>query len=167
MSALNLKFSNSWVYARPGGGRIKLPDDVIASIHDYVQNDRHKPEAGGVMMGRYIIESRDIVIDKISFPMPGDRATRITFYRKKKAHQLIIDREWEASNHTCTYLGEWHTHPQPLPSPSCIDEFNWKRKLKNDVVDSDSLFFLIVGTSDMRIWEGHKSSRTISMLKLI
>jgi integrative and conjugative element protein (TIGR02256 family) len=165
--AMNLKFCNSWVYARPNGGRIKLPSEVIASIHDYVQNERHKPEAGGVMLGRYIIDSIDIVIDKISFPMPGDRATRTTFFRKKRAHQLIINREWEFSSHTCTYLGEWHTHPEPYPSPSCIDNINWKRKLKNDVVDSDSLFFLIVGTSDMRMWEGHIFSRTISLLKSI
>jgi integrative and conjugative element protein (TIGR02256 family) len=164
---MNLKLSDSLIYARPNGGRIKLPSEVIEPIHDYVQNDRRKPEAGGVMLGRYIIESKDIVIDKISFPMPGDRATRNTFFRKKRAHQQIIDREWAASNHTCTYLGEWHTHPEPHPSPSCIDEFNWKRKLKKDIVDSDCLFFLIVGTSKMRMWEGHRYSRTISMLKLM
>lgn len=164
---MNLKLSDNLVYARPNGGRIKLPAEVIASIHSYVQNDRHKPEGGGVMLGRYIIDSRDAVIDKISFPMPGDRATRTTFFRKKRAHQQIIDREWEASNHTCTYMGEWHTHPEPFPSPSCLDEFNWKRKLKEDIFDSDSLFFLIIGTSEMRMWEGHKSSRTISMLKLL
>lgn len=119
------------------------------------------------MLGRYIIDSQDVVIDKISFPMPGDRATRITFFRKKKAHQEIIDREWDASRHTCTYLGEWHTHPESYPSPSSIDDTNWKRKLKDDIVNSDSLIFLIVGTSEMRIWEGHRRLRTISLLKLL
>lgn len=119
------------------------------------------------MLGRYIIDSQDVVIDKVSFPMPGDRATRTTFFRKKKAHQQIIDREWEASSHTCTYLGEWHTHPEPYPSPSSIDDTTWKRKLKDDIVDSDSLFFLIVGTSEMRMWEGYRRSRTISLLKLL
>ncbi|ABQ26396.1 hypothetical protein Gura_2211 [Geotalea uraniireducens Rf4] len=164
---MNLKLCDNLVYARPNGGRIKLPVEVIASIHGYIQNDRHKPEGGGVMLGRYIIDSQDVVIDKISFPMPGDRATRTTFFRKKRAHQQVIDRAWEASNHTCTYLGEWHTHPEPHPSPSSIDDTNWKRKLKNDIVDSDSLFFLIVGTSEMRMWEGHRRSRTITMLKLL
>lgn len=165
--AMNLKLSNNLVYVRPNGGRIKLPVDLITSIHVYIQDDRKKPEAGGVMMGRHIIDSQDVVIDKITFPMPGDRATRTTFFRKKRAHQMIIDREWDASNHTCTYLGEWHTHPESHPSPSCIDRYNWKRKLKNDIIDSDSLFFLIVGTSELRIWEGHKTSRTISVLKLL
>lgn len=163
---MNLKLSDNLVYVRPNGGRIKLPAELIGSINVYVQNDRYKPESGGVLLGRYIVNSLDVVVDTISFPLPGDRATRTTFFRKKRAHQLIIDMEWEASNHTCTYLGEWHTHPEPYPSPSCIDEFNWKRKLKNDIVDSDSFFFLIVGTSEMRMWEGHKSSRMISILKL-
>ena len=164
---MNLTLSHDLVYARPNCGRIKLPAEVIASIHGYVQNDCHKPEGGGVMLGRYIIDSQDVVIDKISFPMPGDRATRSTFFRKKKAHQQIIEREWEDSNHTCTYLGEWHTHPEQCPSPSCIDEFNWKRKLKRDVFDSDFLFFLIAGTSELRMWEGHRRLKTVSMLKLL
>ena len=159
--------SDNLVYVRPNGGRIKLPVEVIMSIRGFVQNDRHKPEGGGVMLGRYIIGSQDVVIDKISFPMPGDKATRTTFFRKKRAHQQIIDKEWEDSNHTCTYLGEWHTHPERCPTPSCIDEFNWKKKLKKDVFDSDHLFFLIVGTSEMRMWEGHRPSKTISMLKLL
>jgi integrative and conjugative element protein (TIGR02256 family) len=164
---MNLKLSDNLVYARLNGGRIKLPAEVIASINGYIQNDKRKPEAGGVMLGRYIIMSQDIVIDKVSFPMPGDRATRTTFFRKKRAHQQIIDKEWGASNHTCTYLGEWHTHPESHPSPSCIDEFSWKMKLKKDIFDSDYLFFLIVGISEMRMWEGHRPSKTISMLKLL
>lgn len=167
LSAMNPELIGNLVYARPNGGRIKLPVEIIASIHGYVQDDRHKPEAGGVILGRYIIESKDIVIDKISFPMPGDRASRCTFFRKKRAHQEIINSAWEGSGHTCTYLGEWHTHPEQHPSPSCIDEFNWKRKLKKDLFDSDSLFFLIVGISDMRMWEGHRPSKTISLLKLL
>ena len=164
---MNKKMSNNLIYARPNGGRIKLPAEAIASIHAFIQNDRHKPEGGGVMMGRYIIDTQDVVIDTISFPMSGDRATRTTFFRSKKAHQQIIDMEWEASDHTCTYLGEWHTHPERCPSPSCIDTFNWKRKLKSDVFHSDYLFFLIVGTFEMRMWEGHRPSRTITMLKLL
>lgn len=167
VSVKTITLNNDMVFARPNGGRIKLPFEVIASIHCYVQNDYHKPECGGVMLGRHIIDSQDIVIDKISFPMPGDRATRTTFFRKKKAHQEIIDREWDASCHTCTYLGEWHTHPEPYPSPSFIDNINWKRKLKDDIVDSDSLIFLIVGTSEMRMWEGYRRSRTMSLLPLL
>jgi integrative and conjugative element protein (TIGR02256 family) len=167
MPAKGLKLWENLVFVRPNGGRIKLPAEVIASIVAYVQNDGQKPEGGGVILGRYILDTQDVVIDKISFPMPGDKATRTSFLRKKKSHQQVIDREWEFSNHTCTYLGEWHTHPEPYPSPSCIDNINWKRKLKRDVVDSDSLFFLIVGTAEMRMWEGHRASKTLSLLKLL
>jgi len=167
MYAKGLRLSDNLVFARPNGGRIKLPAEVIATIVAYIQNDAQKPEGGGVILGRYILDTNDVVIDKISFPMPGDKATRTTFFRKKKSHQQVIDREWESSNQTCTYLGEWHTHPEPYPSPSCIDSINWKRKLKRDIVDSDSLFFLIVGTVEMRMWEGHRTSKALSMLNLL
>lgn len=164
---MKMKSSDSLVYTRGNGGRIKLPAEVINSIAGYVQSDGLRPESGGVMLGRYILDTEDVVIDRISFPMPGDKATRTTFFRKKAAHQVIIDREWETSNHTCTYLGEWHTHPERFPTPSCIDKFNWVKKLKKDVYDSDYLFFLIVGCSEMRMWEAHRTSRSISMLKLL
>jgi len=137
------------------------------SFRDCIQIDAHKPESGGVLLGRYILGTCDIVIDKVTFPMPGDKSTRTTFFRKKQTHQEVIDREWKVSDGTCTYLGEWHTHPERVPSPSCIDRYNWHRKLKKDIFDSDSLFFLIIGTEEIKLWEGSRKSMHLEMLKTI
>lgn len=153
------------VFERPGGGRVKLPCELIVKLRDYIQNDHWKPEAGGVLLGRHIIGTSDIVIDKISMPMPGDKASRTTFFRKRVSHQAIIDKEWQESQHTCTYLGEWHTHPEMVPSPSCVDTFNWRKKLKKDIFDSESLFFVIVGLSEIRMWEGNKKTNNLFLLK--
>jgi len=162
-----LSIDDNLIYAKATGGYIKVPSDIVVSLRKYSQNKPHKPEGGGVILGRYILDSLDVVVDKISVPMPGDRATRTTFFRKKHAHQAIIEHEWLVSRQTCTYLGEWHSHPEPIPHPSCIDIFDWKRKLKKDVFDSDSLFFLIVGTSEIQMWQGQKLSKTISLLTLV
>jgi len=161
---MNNLFS-SIVFARPNGGRIQLPADVILLFQDYIQFEHYKPEAGGVLLGRYIIGTSDVVIDKITFPMPGDKASRTTFFRKKQAHQAIIDKEWFESGGTSTYLGEWHTHPERVPSPSCIDRHTWKKKLKKDVFDSDCLFFLIIGTSEIKVWEGSQKLMKFDLLE--
>ena len=108
-------------------------------------------------MGRYLHGSNDIVIDAATEPMPGDRRTRYSFYRDKKRHQAALDAAWRASNGTCTYLGEWHTHPEAYPSPSGIDWKDWARRLREDSYFSE-LLFLIVGTEQIAAWAGRSAS---------
>lgn len=159
--------ANQIVYLRPSGGRVLIPEEVLSAISPYVQDSWDKPESGGVIMGRYIKDCEDIVVDKITLPMPGDKSGRFSFFRNKKSHQMVIDQEWEASNYTCTYLGGWHTHPEPVPTPSFVDKNDWKRKMKQDIFDSDCLFFMIIGTAEVRLWEGNKHKNSLAALNRI
>ena len=43
---------------------------------------------------------------------------------------------------TKSYLGEWHTHPEPNPRPSSLDITEWKKTAN---YNEDMLLFLIVG----------------------
>lgn len=52
-----------------------------------------------------------------------------------------------------TYLGEWHTHPEEIPTPSVIDRIGWAKKLLADSF-SEAIFFVILGTTTVRVWEG-------------
>jgi len=83
-------------------------------MRHYVQDVPTKPEAGGVLLGRHILETGDIIVDLITEPMPSDRQGRFRFFRARRPHQAAIDRAWRASGGTYTYLGEWHTHPEQL-----------------------------------------------------
>lgn len=76
-----------------------------------------KKEAGGVLMGKLYKDSADIIIDKLTLPSQKDTRSRFRFLRHFFSHQKRIDEEWEKSNKTCTYLGEWHTHPEDYPTP--------------------------------------------------
>ena len=62
-------------------GKIKLSNDAIQVIDGFKQRERNAPECGGVLLGRFIKSSKDVVIDKISTPMKGDVQTRYTFKR--------------------------------------------------------------------------------------
>ncbi len=111
------------------------------------------------MMGRYIATSNDVIVDAVTEPMPGDRRTRYSFYRAKRRHQAAIDAAWVASGHTCTYLGEWHTHPETHPTPSSIDTHDWNRRLLQDQY-CEELFFLIVGMQEVRLWAAKEITTT-------
>jgi len=96
-----------------------------------------------------------MVIDDVTTPMPGDRRSRFRFLRHHARHQGVLDRAWATSGGTCTLIGEWHTHPEPDPAPSLIDQLTWRRKLMADEF-SGHLVFLIVGTKSIRGWEGRR-----------
>jgi len=152
------------VFLLSNGKRLKIDEKPLESMLNYVQDTIEKHEAGGVILGRFIKESDNIVIDLNTVPMKGDIRTRTRFKRGKKKHQKIIDKIWEESEGTCNYIGEWHTHPEKDPSPSTTDIKSWIKILKNDVFLSKYLYFIIVGTESIGIWEGNSENLRIKKL---
>lgn len=145
-------------------GKFKISEEALDRMKKFIQDTEEKNEAGGVLLGRFIIDSKDIVIDEVTIPMIGDKCTRYSYIRNAKPHQRIIDSKWDKSNGTCNYLGEWHTHPENYPSPSGKDIDSWKKRMKEDVFSSRYLYFIILGIKEMRVWEGDR--RTLKIKKL-
>lgn len=152
------------VFKRPDRGKLKLTSAVVQQCLSFVQDDPSKDEAGGVLLGRRILNAPDIVVDQVTLPADKDRRSLFSFFRSQKPHQRVIEEVWHQSNRTCNYLGEWHTHPEPDPHPSCVDRRSWRRALKKTKFDGEELFFVIVGTSTIRVWEGERSTRKIVQL---
>ena len=151
------------VFCQPDGRRIKLTASVVAQLLRYAQHQLTDKEAGGVLIGRYLCDSDDIVVDEVTEPMPGDKRGRYFFHRAQKAHQHAIEQAWQASQGTRTYLGEWHTHPEAHPTRSGVDTGDWRRKLQQDQY-FERLFFVIVGTQEVRVWCGsRKQAKLISL----
>lgn len=143
------------MFARSSTGRIKFSASIMATLLDYRQSSPRDHEGGGVLLGRHIAETDDVVVDHVTVPQGGDRRTRYRFLRQREQHQELIDRAWRESKGTITYLGEWHTHPEAVPIPSMIDRMDWSRKLWADDF-SDALLFVIVGTEAIGVWEGRR-----------
>lgn len=151
------------LFRRPGGGRLQIGPDALAVILRYAQHEPGAPEAGGALLGRYILSTRDVVVDVVTEPMRADRRSRTRFYRHRRGHQAVIERAWAESGGTCAWLGEWHTHPEPVPTPSWVDRADWRRKLLVDRYD-EALFFVIAGTASVRAWEGRRARCIRSLL---
>jgi len=152
-------------FHRPHGGVVKLGEDALAGMLRFAQLSEAATEAGGVLIGRHIADSKDVVIDRVTVPMAGDRRTRTRFDRAHRRHQKALDEAWERSSGTSVYLGEWHTHPEPLPTPSNIDLNDWRKRLVNDRVEADFLLFLIVGQREIRMWEGSRVVLGVTRLR--
>ncbi len=147
-------------FARLTAGHFQIGPDALSTLLSYIQNGPGKREAAGVLLGRHILNSEDIVVDGATRPMPGDWRTRTQYRRARRRHQIEIDQAWKRSHGTCTYLGEWHTHAEPYPIPSKIDMQDWQRRLRVDKY-TEPIFFVIVGTSAICAWEGRRDGSFI------
>jgi len=136
------------------------PDTVFTgAVLDLLRSERQdspdKPESGGVLLGSLSSESCAVFIENLSRPMEPDRQSRFGFFRSHR-HNEVAASYWKKREETGTYLGLWHTHPEPIPTPSSTDRADWGKALKKDRYFSNCLFFLIVGTEALGIWVGSR-----------
>lgn len=131
--------------------RLIIVEQAIKQMQAFSQHRSGDREAGGVLLGRHLLDSRNVVVDEVSTPQSSDRRSRYGFFRSSK-HELLARQRWLEESSTSAYLGLWHTHPEPDPTPSGVDLRDWQKAVAGDTYEGDRLFFLIVGTDCIRIW---------------
>ncbi|MFA6411053.1 MAG: Mov34/MPN/PAD-1 family protein [Syntrophales bacterium] len=152
-------------FVRRDGSKIKLDSDPYAIMKGYRQIRLNDKEAGGILLGRMIENSNDVIIDEITVPGLLDKRNRFSFIRSKFV-QSIIFKKWRTSKHTKNYLGEWHTHPESQPSPSGTDLKDWANILRKGRFEQNYLIFIIVGQVMISAWEFHKDDSEPYLLHL-
>lgn len=131
--------------------RLIIVEHALEQMQAYAQHRWWNTEAGGVLLGRHLLDSLDVAVDEVTTPQCGDRRSRSGFFRSA-THERIVRRRWGEQLQTLAYLGLWHTHPEPDPSPSNADRRDWAQAVAGDTFEGDHLFFPIVGTDRIRIW---------------
>jgi len=151
-------------FRRHNGGIVEIVDSAATAIACYVQSDDRADEGGGMLLGRLIVNSNDVMVDEATIPCAHDRRSRFFFWRARKPAQERVTTAWRESGQTRIYLGDWHTHPEDDPTPSCKDLKNGRRILEQARFEQDFLLFLIAGLKTTRAWEYRKSgSKPVEM----
>ena len=73
------------------------------------------------------------------------KASKTGCVRNAKKANEIITMEYEKSNGTRVYLGEWHTHLEDYPSPSYVDINSIKNIIETENIPVEGVFLIIVG----------------------
>ena len=131
--------------------RLILVEEAIEQMLAFRQRAWWQSEAGGVLLGRHLLDTDDVVVDEVTTPQKSDRRSRFGFFRSEK-HSTIARSRWSEEASTLAYLGLWHTHPELDPTPSGVDRQDWKQALSKDTFQGDVLFFPIVGIERIRVW---------------
>ncbi|PKP11478.1 MAG: hypothetical protein CVU08_12195 [Bacteroidetes bacterium HGW-Bacteroidetes-3] len=129
---------------RIGNYEIHFTEDVLLLMSKFKQTKHKQHEAGGILLGQ--VKENCIYITRISFPSNHDKSSRYSFWRNKNNAQAIIDYEFHNSNNRTIYLGEWHTHPEELPTPSNTDRRMIKDQFSKNMLNEPFLLQYIQGT---------------------
>lgn len=136
--------------------RLIITEEAVAQMLAFAQRSWYQNEAGGVMLGRHLLESDDVVVDEVTTPQNKDKRSRFGFFRSTN-HNLVAQEKWKLSDETLAYLGLWHTHPEDDPTPSGVDRHDWEKAVEMHAFHGDRLFFPIVGRKHIRVWTKSKT----------
>lgn len=149
-----------------GGNARRLVFTPAASRTLYAERQvtATKSESGGQLFGRF--EDKCVTITAATTPSPTDQRSRFRFSRALSTEQAEIDQAFSTGDH---YLGDWHTHPESIPSPSLTDKRTATRLYRTSKSDLKNFLMVIVGTMDFPsgIYVALVNGRRIRPLKVI
>jgi len=129
---------------------VKIANEVLNKMLQFKQLTYEKPESGGILLG-YYIENSSFILTDITTPSSFDKSSRFNFTRAKRSAQKAINKYFRRSGGKKIYLGEWHSHPEDLPTPSILDCKSIKEQIKFNKLNSDIIFMIIIGIKGLSI----------------
>lgn len=122
-----------------------VAQSVKRILAGYRQFAPRQKESGGILLGYH--REGSIFISRVTVPTSFDRATRTSFIRDSRIAQIFVEYEFANSGGKITYVGEWHTHPEPHPLPSSRDLRMIEEQFAENDLQVDHLVLLIMGTA--------------------
>lgn len=142
-----MQFINSWA-TDDRKTLLHFSDASLGVFSHYVQRWEVDCEAGGLLLGS--VHGNHMLIEQATVPTTQDKRFRYMFERMPFGHKAISLARWTASQGTVRYLGEWHTHPEDYPNPSCLDRSEWNR-LAAKRCDKRPMLAVIVGRKSLHV----------------
>jgi integrative and conjugative element protein (TIGR02256 family) len=132
-------------------GKIEVPREVVTYLRRHCQKPR-TPETGGAL-GGYFRKGGTLVVSHVMPPSPRNKAGFAWLKRHRGDAQIFVNAVFADSGGAANYIGEWHTHPEPHPTPSGRDFKMMEDLLKRSKLEIGFLVGLIVGdTGEICLW---------------
>jgi integrative and conjugative element protein (TIGR02256 family) len=140
------------------GQRVVFSDQVLAHFSKHRQVRWWQREAGGQLFARFDLPNISIV--EATGPRPGDRRSRYGYRPDRSAERReIADRH----AHGVHFIGDWHTHPEDMPTPSGPDEESTRESFVQSGHSLNAFLLVIVGRlpppEGLALWIYNGSSR--------
>ncbi|WP_110300233.1 Mov34/MPN/PAD-1 family protein [Blastomonas natatoria] len=118
-----------------------LSSGVLQHFARYRQTRLWHREAGGQLFA--IIDGGRWTIVEATGPRRSDMRSRFGFRSSRTAEQAEITDRFAKGLH---YVGDWHTHPEAIPTPSGEDLGSMAEMIQTSDYQTTGLLMLIIGT---------------------
>ena len=122
--------------------QFEIKEEVVDMLKSYAQHEGN--ELCGVLTGIKVGDNT-FRICKVSPPCVRSHSRCGCQRDAELANQFLTD-DYEASEQTRTYIGEWHTHPEQNPHPSQTDYASIIKSFASAQLSVPLLIMIIVGT---------------------
>jgi integrative and conjugative element protein (TIGR02256 family) len=124
------------------GQVLSLDQNVLDHFLKWRQLNPKTPEAGGQLFG--VVQGQCIQIKQATGPRCSDRRGRFSFIADRLAERREISALHKSGLH---YFGDWHTHPQSIPTPSGTDISSMADLFARSKHELNAFLMVIVGTA--------------------
>jgi integrative and conjugative element protein (TIGR02256 family) len=109
--------SEPWVFTSPAvEWELWLAPEVLRHFAKQRQTGRHAPEVGGQLFASF--EKFRVRVTLATGPRKPDLRGRFSFQPDRSLENAEIKKRFAGGLH---FIGDWHTHPEPQPTPSALD----------------------------------------------
>ena len=137
------KFESLCYRDKSDGQEIIICPDVLKHFHKHRQSSSGAPEVGGQLFAKILPEC--VCVCLATGPANEDKRGRFWFVPNQKRQNDEIQKLFKDGLH---FVGDWHTHPEPIPTPSGTDLSSMKECFNKSRHQLKSFVMVIVGQSD-------------------
>lgn len=125
-------------------GSLEIIPDVLNHFEQYKQTCCMSREAGGQLF----VEKNGLQYKLVvaTGPRKTDKRSRYNYFPDRSAERVEIQDFFDKD---LFYIGDWHTHPQNIPTPSSTDEFNFEETVRQSKDGLKIFLLFIIGTSEL------------------
>lgn len=122
------------------GQRLVFTDRVLDHFACNRQTAGNPKEAGGQLFA--LFEDDVIQIVLATGPRPTDKRGPTSYVPDRRAERAEIEYHFARGLH---FVGDWHTHPERIPSPSAVDKRNMQDCYRRSIHRLNFFVLVIVG----------------------
>lgn len=128
---------------RADGPSVVLTDEVLSVLLQHRQIKITDKEAGGQLFAKF--EHGNTILVQATRPKRHDKRTRFGFVPNQWLQKLEIVTQHKKGHH---FVGDWHTHPEPVPTPSRDDMTSMIDCFSKSRHELEAFLMIIVGTAE-------------------
>jgi integrative and conjugative element protein (TIGR02256 family) len=107
---------------------------------------RGEPEGGGLLFAQF--EFPTVRVSVVTAPHRTDGRWRMLFVPNRILQRRAVKRHFINGEH---FVGEWHTHPEPSPTPSSLDLRSMRDAFLKSSHELNYFIMVIVGNRSDRL----------------